>query len=78
MAVLIIIRRTNQRADIFAIDRPRNISFNEQIEDEDRHIVIHAQAEGRGVGHLQFLVKAFTRSDFRVLWRSLDGQGGGR
>src|ERR1700712_5005590 len=43
----------DQGADGLAPDRFSDVSIGEQVEHDDRHGVVHAEAEGGGVGHLQ-------------------------
>src|SRR5215213_7591507 len=43
----------DQCSDLLTCDRPRDIAVDEQVEHQDRHAVVHAQAERGGVGDLQ-------------------------
>src|ERR1044071_6399330 len=43
----------HQGADLLTTDRSRDVPLGEEVEDEDRHVVVHAEAEGRGVGDVE-------------------------
>src|ERR1700750_3216887 len=45
--------RRNQRPDFLTRDSPSDIAVGQEIENEDRHAIVHAQAEGGCIGHLQ-------------------------
>src|SRR5581483_6693600 len=41
--------RGDQCSDLLTCDGPGDIAVGKQVEDEDRHTVVHAEAEGGGV-----------------------------
>src|ERR1700712_3489323 len=43
----------DQCSDLLTCDRSRDISIGEEVEHEDRHVVVHAEAERGGVRDLQ-------------------------
>ena len=53
----------DQCSDLLTCDRPRDISVGEEIEHQDRHAVVHAQAERGGVGDLQAAVDDLAVAD---------------
>src|SRR5947208_10763747 len=44
---------TDQGADPLTSHRPGDVALGQQVEHDDRHIVVHAQAEGRGIRDFQ-------------------------
>src|SRR4051794_288090 len=46
-------RLADQRADPLTCGGPRDVAVAQQVEDDDRHPVVHAQADRRGVGDLE-------------------------
>src|ERR1700727_2142036 len=49
----------HQRSDFLTRDRPSDIAIGQQVENQDRYAIVHAQAEGGRVGHLQTAVDHF-------------------
>src|ERR1700761_9644069 len=45
--------RGHQRPAFLTRDGPSDIAVGEQVENQDRHAIVHAQAEGGRIGHLQ-------------------------
>src|SRR3954453_16358294 len=48
-------RLADQRADPLTCDGPGDVAVAQQVEDDDRHLVVHAEADGRRVGHPELL-----------------------
>ncbi len=53
----------DQRADPVSGHRPGDVALLEQIEHQDRHLVVHTQTEGGRVGDLEFLVEDLAVGD---------------
>src|ERR1700736_3059439 len=53
-----------QCSDLLTCDGPGDIAVDEQVEDQDRHPVVHAQAERGRVGDPQPAVDDLTVGDF--------------
>src|SRR5699024_7684373 len=52
------LRRAHQRADLLPRDRSRDAPPGEEVEHEDRHVVVHTETEGRGVRDLETALEA--------------------
>src|SRR5699024_713382 len=52
------LRRAHQRADLLPRDRSRDAPPGEEVEHEDRHVVVHTETEGSGVRDLETALEA--------------------
>src|SRR6476646_11040977 len=55
----------DQRSDLLTCDRSGDIAVDEQVEHQDGHAVVHAEAEGGRVGDLQATVDDLAVADRR-------------
>src|SRR4051794_885951 len=53
----------DQRPDPLTPHRTGDVPLDEQVEHHDRHVVVHAEAEGGGVGDLEALLQHLAVGD---------------